>query len=316
MLYALADRVVSAEMVLPELRRVFGVSADWTIRWRPPGDAPHAPRACRPYHHWQAADGSRWASFSRDAGRVVVHFARTARFAIDPGARAITCEPVGRAGIEAIRPVLVNQVMPLVLGRERLVLHASAVALPAGAVAFAGPPGAGKSTLAAAMALRGLTLISDDFLVIDRSAGTPHAVPAGVEPRLWPDSAQALFPGAARGFPLVGQRSSKRRVSPAARAGVAVETRAVALAAMFIITPALPPGMLARMARRDAFAALASLAFVAEVDAPSAAHDTLARIAAVVARVPVWQIGMLKDFASLDRVCEAVWDAVSAPALP
>jgi hypothetical protein len=85
---------------------------------------------------------------------------------------------------------------------------------------------------------------------------------------------------------------------------------------MFVLTPALPPGMLARIARRDAFAALASLAFVAEVDDPSAAHDTFARIAVVVARVPVWQMGMLKDFASLDGVYEAVWDAVSAPARP
>lgn len=316
MLYALADRVVSTEMVLPELHRVFDVTPDWTITWGQPRHVPHATGASRPYHHWHASDGSRWASFCRDAGRVVVRFARTAQFAIDPDARSITCEPVGRTSIEAIRPVLLNQVMPLVLGRERLVLHASAVAGPAGAVAFAGPPGAGKSTLAAAMALRGLTLISDDFLVIDRCAGTPHAVPAGVEPRLWLDSAGALFPSAARRFPLVGQRSSKRRVSPAACAGVALETRAVALAGMFVLTPALPPGKLARIARRDAFAALASLAFVAEVDDSSAARDTLTRIAGVVARVPVWQIGMLKDFASLDRVSEAVWDAVSTPARP
>ena len=46
------------------------------------------------------------------------------------------------------------------------IFHASAVALPQGAVAFLGKKGHGKSTLAAAFALQGNPLITDDVLVL------------------------------------------------------------------------------------------------------------------------------------------------------
>jgi hypothetical protein len=45
-------------------------------------------------------------------------------------------------------------------------LHASAVALGGRAVAFLGPPGAGKSTIAAALARRGHAVLTDDLLAL------------------------------------------------------------------------------------------------------------------------------------------------------
>jgi len=83
-------------------------------------------------------------------------------------------------------------------------LHASAVLHDGQAYAFTGPSGEGKSTLAAALAERGMPLCSDDVLVLDLS--DPHrvmALPGPERMKLWDDAlaltgraaGQAVRPG-------------------------------------------------------------------------------------------------------------------------
>jgi len=66
-----------------------------------------------------------------------------------------------------------------------LVLHAAAVARDGRAVLLPGPPGAGKSTLAAALALSGWRLLSDELalLSLDASAVMPLDRPANLKNR-------------------------------------------------------------------------------------------------------------------------------------
>jgi energy-coupling factor transporter ATP-binding protein EcfA2 len=77
-------------------------------------------------------------------------------------------------------------------------LHASAIDLANGCVAFVGASGAGKSTLVAALAQRGHEVISDDecFLQLD-TGGDAQAWPGISRIWLWDDSMTALgFDGA------------------------------------------------------------------------------------------------------------------------
>jgi len=53
----------------------------------------------------------------------------------------------------------------------RLVLHASAVSWDDGAIAFAGPSGGGKTTIAAMLCRTGARLVTDDVLVLDARPG-------------------------------------------------------------------------------------------------------------------------------------------------
>ncbi len=72
--------------------------------------------------------------------------------------------------------------------------HGSAV-IPAGCaegVLFAGPQGAGKSTLAAQMARAGGRLISDDLVRIDQGASAMMLHPSGTRLKLWRDAVGAL----------------------------------------------------------------------------------------------------------------------------
>ncbi|MFC4858687.1 hypothetical protein [Actinophytocola glycyrrhizae] len=83
---------------------------------------------------------------------------------------------------DGLLPVLISGAVLAVhlMLHHALVLHASAVRVDDGAVAFVGSSGMGKSTLAAALCALGCALVSDDLLRVDN--GMVH--PGGTENRL------------------------------------------------------------------------------------------------------------------------------------
>jgi hypothetical protein len=91
-------------------------------------------------------------------------------------------------------------------------LHASAVSINGGAVAFVSRHGGGKSGLAAAMVRAGFPLLTDDLLVLEERESRWEARPSYPEMRMWPDEA-AHFVGPPKDLPLVQADSEKRRVA-------------------------------------------------------------------------------------------------------
>jgi hypothetical protein len=111
--------------------------------------------------------------------------------------------------------------------RGRLVLHASAVALPSGAVAFVGWKGAGKSTMAGSLVARGHSIIADDALPLDPDVdGPPMAWPGPAPLKLWPESASALGRHPRR-LPRLHPKASKRVVADVAQSSEPLPLRAV-----------------------------------------------------------------------------------------
>jgi len=102
--------------------------------------------------------------------------------------------------------------------RGRIVLHASAVSLNDGVVAFVGHKRYGKSTTAAALHLCGHPLVTDDVLPIGLSPNGPPQVWAGCPRlRLWPDAIEALGRDVSSLEPLherVPKRALPGRTSP------------------------------------------------------------------------------------------------------
>lgn len=95
--------------------------------------------------------------------------------------------------------------------RGRRVLHASAVALPTGAVGFIAGGKSGKSSIAAAFLERGFGLLTDDFLTLDCEASPVVGYPGYPQMRMWPDQARH-FMGTEVGLALVHPALDKRRV--------------------------------------------------------------------------------------------------------
>jgi len=91
----------------------------------------------------------------------------------------------GEASLAAWQRLLIAQALPFAAVLQGLeVLHASAIAVGGGAVAFAGPSGSGKTSLALALCRGGGEFLSDDVLALesgDELIAHPGAPVAGVD---------------------------------------------------------------------------------------------------------------------------------------
>lgn len=93
-----------------------------------------------------------------------------------------------------LQPFILGSALGAVfLQNDLLPLHASAVFRGAEAIAFAGHSGAGKSTMAAAMAAAGYAQLTDDLSVVETAIGHAPIIHPGVPTlKLWHDSADAV----------------------------------------------------------------------------------------------------------------------------
>lgn len=152
--YTLCGWRVCSDIDLPELSPWIGpepAAEEVRVeRGAPPGDLPRG-------------------GLSRGAdGGALFTVAGKASFSISPGAEHVIVRPAEGVDPLDLRGYFYGSVLAMMSYMRGLFpLHASAVALGDSAVAFSGPIGAGKSTLAAALALRGHALLSDDVAVID-----------------------------------------------------------------------------------------------------------------------------------------------------
>jgi len=104
------------------------------------------------------AEPAGYLMWARDFGRIL----------IAPDGVELVCEP--DPAVEQWANILSFQALPLAATIRGLeVLHASGVLLDGSAVLFAGPPGAGKSSLAAALVRAGGQLLSDDAVALQLS---------------------------------------------------------------------------------------------------------------------------------------------------
>lgn len=106
----------------------------------------------------------------------------------------VTVDPSPGVDESTLRLLLLGPVLAAALHqRGRLVLHASAVAMAGGAIAFLGGSGWGKSTVAAALRARGFGLVTDDVLAVDPDAPHGPLVQPGIpQLKLCPDVVVAL----------------------------------------------------------------------------------------------------------------------------
>ena len=140
----------------------------------------------------------------------------------------VTVDPAPGAEPRLVRLYLLGPALALLLHqRGLLVLHASAVALDGGVVAFLGHSGHGKSTTAATLHARGCRVVADDVVALDLSGdGVPVALPGAPELRLWPDAALALGE-APDTLPRVHPREEKRACVVAGVGGTSAALRRV-----------------------------------------------------------------------------------------
>jgi hypothetical protein len=140
------------------------------------------------------------------------HFAYSdgTQFAVDGHARRIwgTVEPPLTE--EDLATYFLGPVMGFVLRQRHITaLHASAIDVAGQAVAFCGDAGYGKSTTAAALALRGRPVLSEDIVPLREQDSGFHAIPGYPRICLWPDSVAGLL-GSSQALPQLTPVWGKR----------------------------------------------------------------------------------------------------------
>jgi len=250
------------------------------------------------FHHWRikGTRGRPWLSIGRRDGGYVLRFPDLADFDVSAAGDRIVCRPAVRLDGSTLRHLLLDQVLPLALSRSgHLVLHASAVHVPRlGCVAFVGPTGCGKSTLAAALGLRRCPVVTDDCLVVGGLGSRrerPMAVPGYPGLRLWRAAARGLGLERDAGA-RVAHYSAKRRLCSHA---VPFRFRPSPLCALFVLGRRRPPGEPTRtraFGSRDRLIALAPYTYVMDVEDRRQLSQMFRSLSTLVTRVPVVRLNL------------------------
>jgi hypothetical protein len=291
--YHLGGVSIESEIVLPTPLAAPACASSIVLRVAPPSSL-----AAIPDDAWRRDHG---LSVARVHGAFVLRLLPWAHFWIDSGT-TVTGMPGAQCGDEVLAQLFLDQVLPRVLHlRARFAFHASAVAMRGDVVAaFLGNSGDGKSTLASSLARAETNiLLSDDCLAVSVEATGIVAHPSYASARLWPESAEAIFPERLD-LPLATPRSAKRRAS------LPVAHERMPLRRLYVLKVSDGTPTITRLPPRDAFGALA--AHLYRIDPCdrrllAAEFDLLARI---VSAVPVATLAYRRSFADLGAVRDAI----------
>jgi hypothetical protein len=295
---------VGSDIPLPQLRRSTRRGVQCRIELAP---AAVGAEDLEPFHVWRVR-GRPWLSCARDPSGYVLRFPGLADFGVAAEGERIWCRPGPRLPPSTLHHLLLDQVLPLAIGRAgRLVLHASAVHVPGvGAVAFAGTTGRGKSSLAAALARRGCPVITDDCLVLDDGTAGPTAAPGYPGLRLWRDMARTLGPRRAPPHERVAHYSAKKRVGAAL---VPFRSRPSRLKALFVLARRAHLSVAARaspLSPRERFVAIVPFTFLLDIDDRGQLSRTFAQLTSVVTAVPVMRLQVCDDRRALGDIADSV----------
>jgi hypothetical protein len=116
------------------------------------------------------------------------------RFLMDHAATLIWGEPGPGLSYDDLFVYLLGPVLGFALRqRGTVTLHASSLSIQGNAIALVGEADAGKSTTAAALALRGWPVLGEDVCALADSEGQYQVLPGYPRVCLWPDSVNFLF---------------------------------------------------------------------------------------------------------------------------
>jgi hypothetical protein len=177
------------------------------------------------------------------------------------------------------------------------VLHGSAVATPAGALALIAPSGSGKSTLAAAFSRHGMNVLTDDAILIT-DCHSNRIIPSYPGLRLWPD----VLTGA-ESLALVNDYSSKRRLD---HSRITFSSRPVDLGIVYIISE--PDGEIrfTPLSCREAMIELVGSQFLLDNQDPARLRAQFEAARSLASSVPVFRLSYPRSLRMLDEVADSI----------
>jgi len=134
------------------------------------------------------------ALFGGDHESAFLRWPGVGSFWAQEGSRLLVQPETDALTRELLSLFILSEAFGLILHQRGLfLLHASAVRVGERGLAFIGPPGAGKSTIAFSFAISGHSPIADDMVAIRvGSHGEPSILPGFSQIKIWPSAADGL----------------------------------------------------------------------------------------------------------------------------
>jgi hypothetical protein len=207
---------------------------------------------------------------------------------------------------------LVGPVMGFILRlRGTLCLHASSTSIAGQTVALCGASAAGKSTTGAALALRGIPVLTEDVTPIKELSSSFIVEPGYPRICLWPDSVKQLL-GSADALPLLTPNWDKRYL-PLDGVRATFESEPKPLGAIYLLSARTNDSDAPRiedMPPRDALLGLVQntyMNWLIDHNQRAAEFDFLAKLAD---RVPIRRLTPHADPARLPALCDLIIEDV------
>jgi|ERR1700683_1527082 len=235
-------------------------------------------------------------------------YADGVRFWLEQKGTAVWCTWPENLTIADAAVYLLGPILGLLLRlRGVTCLHASAAVFGECAVAFAGPPGAGKSTTAAALGRRGHAIVSDDIVAIEERERSFFVFPAHPYLGLWPESVEMLY-GGQKKVPGFASLWEKKRLSLPGH-DLSFQERALPLGAIFVLgertgSPDAPS--VAAAGSRTSLMELVGNSYgtnLLEIDMRAREFELLGRL---VRQVPVWRLQASVKAEKLPSLCDLI----------
>lgn len=298
--FQVCDFVIESSVPLPELRETVGGSPLCRFKVLPAGKG--FAGEFHWFHRWPAPDGGVWLSFARNED-YLLRFPGQGDFLISRDGREVQCRPLRGTPESTIRHLFLDQVIPLVLSRrELLVLHASAILTPDGVIAFVGKSGHGKSTLAASFGQVGYPLISDDYLLLRKTAEDWIAIPSYPGVRLWPRTSEGIFSDPPETTEVAHYTEKRRVFDPAI---IPFAERPSSLRCMYFLDDdgdTSPEPAIAHLSPKDIFMKLVTAAFNLDILDKVMLARQFCAIGDLGTRLPCFGLRYARDFSVLPAV--------------
>ncbi|HAK54406.1 MAG: hypothetical protein QF463_06135 [Vicinamibacterales bacterium] len=243
-----------------------------------------------------------------DGGFFWMRYADGTEFLLSQRGDAVWARWAPASTVEDTATYLLGPVLGFLLRlRGTVCLHASAVVVDDQAIALVGPPGAGKSTTAAALARRGVAVLSDDVVaLVERDPG--WVVEAGYPcVRMRPEAVRTMF-DSLDALPLMTPTWDRRYIDLTERP-YRFGAEATPLGGVCILDERRDEADLPRiepMTAKDALMALVENAYTSYLlDRTMRAREFVV-FGDVVARVPVWRLVPHADPSRLPALCDVV----------
>jgi hypothetical protein len=315
MSYRAYGLILESNVPLPELAYVNGNGgeAECSFQFLPmqgPG-----PASSHGFHHWRLPNGEIWLSWARQGSGYLLRFHDLADFLVSTDGKEIRCYSAPNTPLETVRHLFLDQVLPLVLSyKGRLVLHASAVVTPEGAIAFLGVTGQGKSTLTGSFVKQGFSLLTDDCLLVKEEEGQLFGIPSYPGLRLWPDVLSTLF-GQQPVLSEVAHYTEKKRLS-LNNGLLPYSANPAPLQRMYVVAPHKEIEdkraiTIAPLSSRDAFIELAKHACRLDTTDRERLSEEFECLGRVAATLVLHRLAFPRDLSLLSAVREAILENLS-----